>query len=271
MRSWQQSIRRDAVFYPVAVLMALAVKQHFSQARPEDLIWILKPTAGLVSLLNGDVFIFEAGAGYACHVRNVIIAPACAGVNFMLMAFGMAVFSGMRHMRGWRHGAAWLLSCLLASYLLTLVVNALRIMVSIYTYNSGAFVDGMMWERIHRLEGIVIYFFFQYLFYSMIQKIVRRYSAGQVGRITKNPVMPGGGTMRLRKILAKGMMPCAWYLGVTLAVPFFNRAAARYGSLFFEHAAMVLSLCLMTWTGIAVVELCGQGIRLLFYRGLSKP
>jgi exosortase K len=261
MRSRQQSVRREAFFYLVAVLMALAVKQHYSQARPEDLLWILKPTAGLVSLLNGDVFIFEAGAGYACHVRNVIIAPACAGVNFLIMAFGMAVFSGVRHMRGWQHGVAWLLSCLVGSYLLTLVVNALRIVISIYTYNSGAFADGMMWERIHRLEGVVIYFFFQYLFYSMIQKVVRRYSAGQIGRKTTKP----------RKILAKGMMPCAWYLGVTLAVPFLNRAAARYGSLFFEHAAMVLSLCLMTWTGIAVVELCGQGIRLFFYRGLSKP
>ena len=98
MKNLLQNAGGQAAFYLIAVLLALAVKHHYSRAYPEDLNWILKPTAGLASFLCGDTFRFEAGKGYVCHERRVIIAPACAGVNFMLMAFGMAVFTGLPHM-----------------------------------------------------------------------------------------------------------------------------------------------------------------------------
>ncbi len=270
MKNLRQTIRQNAIFYLVAVLLALAVKQHYSGARPEDLHWILKPTAGLVSLISGESFVYEAGAGYVCPARKVIIAPACAGVNFMLMAFGMAVFAGLHHMRGKWFCFAWLVFGLLAAYLLTLAVNALRITVSIHTFASGLFFGGVRWEQIHRMEGVVIYFFFQYLFYSMIQKGFQRCATNKTGGKPANCPVLAGGRFHLRETVAKGMMPCCWYLSVTLAVPFFNGAAGRYGNLFYEHAVMVLDLCLITWLGIVVVELCGQGIRLFFTGGFQK-
>ena len=271
MKNLLQNTGRQAAFYLVAVLLALTLKQYYSRACPEDLEWILKPTAGLVSSLCGDTFRFEAGKGYVCDDRRVIIAPACAGVNFMLMAFGMAVFAGLPHMRGTRHGLTWLVFSLPAAYGLTLAVNALRILVSIHTLSAGTFAGGLAWERVHRLEGVVIYFFFQYLFYSMIQKTIRIYKAGET--VAESPVRfekSSGRKETIRGILLKGVTPCAWYLGVTLAVPLLNGAAGRYGNRFYEHAAMVLGLCLAAWTGIIVSGLCGRWMRLLFSGGLSK-
>ena len=270
MKYWRQNIREQAVLYLVAVLLALAVKHHYSRACPEDLDWILKPTAGLASFLCGDDFLFETGKGYVCHVRRVIIAPACAGVNFMLMVFGMAVFTGLHHMRGTRHGLVWLVFSLSAAYALTLAVNTLRILVSIHTLAAGIAGTESGWEQVHRLEGVVIYFFFQYLFYSMIQKIIQLYTADETTPESVSRIRLTGPGKTIRGSLFSGATPCAWYLGVTLAVPLLNGAAGRYGSRFYEHAAMVLGLCLAAWTGIIVIGFCGRWMRLLFSGGLSK-
>lgn len=266
----QKGVKQNAVFYLAAILMALALKQYYSQASAEDLDWILKPTAGLVSLINGDKFSFEAGTGYVCNTQKVIIAPACAGINFMLMAFGMSVFAGMHHMQRRRHRFVWLISSLLASYGLTLVVNALRIMVSIHTFQADIFSGSLTWGWVHRLEGVVIYFFFQYLFYSMIRKFIKRYTLSEPGRKPVLRVARLKRRVEIRKTVITGLTPCAWYLAVTLVVPFLNSAPRKIGGQYYDHAAMVLSLCLMTWICIVVVELCGQGARLLFTGGYRK-
>ncbi len=270
MQHLQIKMRQNVVFYVSAVLLALAVKYHYSRADPADLAWILKPTAGLVSLISGNAFEFAGGSGYVCPGRGVVIAPACAGVNFMLMAFGMAVFAGLPAMRGRRHGLAWICFSLAAAYCLTLGVNTLRILVSMQTLATGLSGTDSLWEQVHRLEGVGIYFFFQYLFYSMIIQITGQYAAaGPVGlsRSAAAPVGRGVG----RKILVRGLVPCAWYLAVTLGVPFLNRAAGKFGSRFFEHAAMVLGLCLTTWLCLAMIEWCGRGLSRILHRRFANP
>ncbi len=263
-------LKRCAPFYLAAILIALGLKLHYSLARPEDLGWILSPTAGLVSMVSGEGFTFRAGTGYVSDAGRIIIAPGCAGVNFMLMVFGMAVFAGLHHMRSVRHRFAWLTGSLAASYALTLGVNALRILVSMVTFHANFSGDGLTWEWVHRLEGVVIYFFFQYLFYSMIREIIERYEPSKAVRKSGRHSAPSGGKVKILKTAATGLTPCAWYLAVTLVVPFLNGAAQKTGGRFYGHAAMVLSLCLMTWMCIAAVKLCGQGVRLLFTGGYSK-
>lgn len=266
----QKGVKQNAVFYLIAILLALVLKQHYSQASAEDLDWILKPIAGLVTLVSGDKFSFEPGTGYVCNARRVIIAPACAGVNFMLMAFGMAVFTGMHHMQRHSHRFIWLIYSLMMSYGLTLGVNTLRIIISIYTFHADIFDDGLTWGWIHRLEGVVIYLFFQYLFYSMIRKIIRRYTLKKPSLKPVFRVVRSKRGIEIRKAIVTGLVPCGWYLAVTLAIPFLNSAHRKIGDQFYDHAAMVLSLCLMTFICIVAATLCGQGARLLFTGGYRK-
>jgi exosortase K len=264
-------IKRNAPFYLAAVLIALALKHHYSLSGPGDLKWILGPTAGLVSILSGEQFAFHANAGYVQEAGRVAIAPACAGVNFMLMAFGMASFTGLHVMDNHRHRCVWLLSSLAASYGMTIGVNTLRIMVSIHTLQTTTFASDMAWEQAHRLEGIVIYFFFQYLFYSMIRKIIEGYAPAATDQKTEpSPGHPGRRRFELRNIALTGMTPCAWYLGVTLVVPFLNGASRNTDGRFYDHAVMVLGICLATWMCIAFTKLCGQGVRQLFTGGNRK-
>ena len=104
----RQRIQQNALFYLASILIALSLKQYYSQASAEALGWILKPIAGLVAYITGDEFSFKAGTGYICDTQRVIIAPACAGVNFMLMAFGMSVFTGIHHMKRHWYRFLWL-------------------------------------------------------------------------------------------------------------------------------------------------------------------
>lgn len=263
-------LKHSAPYYLAAILVALALKQHYSLAGVEELKWILSPTAGLVSMLSGEPFIFTAGTGYVCDAGRVIIAPGCAGVNFMLMAFGMAAFTGLHHMGSGRHRFLWLAGSLAAAYLLTLGVNAFRILLSIYTFQTDIFSSDMTWEWVHRLEGVVIYFFFQYLFYSMIRKIIKRYTSAEPVSSSGWRLALSGRSIEVGKTALTGLTPIAWYLAITLAVPFLNHAPQKTGGRFYGHAAMVLSLCLSTWICIVAAKLCGQGIRLLFTGGYRK-
>jgi exosortase K len=279
-------IKQNAIFYLAAILMALALKQYYSQARAEDLGWILKPTAGLVSLITGDEFSFKTGTGYVCGTQRIIIAPGCAGINFMLMAFGMSVFTGMHHMQRSCHRFLWLVCSLAAAYGLTMGVNTLRIIASIHTFHADFSSSGLAWGRVHRLEGVVIYFFFQYLFYSMIRRIIQKMDGPRI-EISDQPLgldhpersfqsithrdRPKWGVSEVaRKTFFTGLTPIIWYLAVTLAVPFLNSAPKKTGDLFYDHATMVFSLCLITWICIVAVILCARGLRLLLKRRLPE-
>ena len=52
-----------------AVLIAWGVKRHYADAGAEDLKWILRPTTGLVSVVTGERFTWQAGEGYVSRDR----------------------------------------------------------------------------------------------------------------------------------------------------------------------------------------------------------
>src|SRR5262245_5531390 len=71
----------------VVLIFALALKLYYSSASADQLRWILAPTTALVELVSNTSFEFEAHAGYLSSDRSFLIAPACAGVNFLITAF----------------------------------------------------------------------------------------------------------------------------------------------------------------------------------------
>lgn len=86
--------------FAVVLLCALALKLYYSAASANQLRWILAPTTALVELVNGRSFAFESNAGYLSDDRSFLIAPACAGVNFLITAFLMIALR-----KWWRDGA----------------------------------------------------------------------------------------------------------------------------------------------------------------------
>ena len=249
-------IRRNGIFLLLTLMVAFVLKYHYSQARSDDLVWILGPTAVLVENLSGIDFERESHTGYVNHQHRVIIAPVCAGVNFYIIAFCMAVFCGIPKIGPTRLKVFWLIASLIGAYLLTLGVNALRIILAIYFYNVDIYSAGITPERVHRLQGTVIYFFFLYLFYRIINKALRDYrrramaNAGQ--KSTSGVFFKSGSAYRWA---LAGLIPLFWYSLITLVVPLLNGAARDNGARFFEHSGMVVTGCLIVLAAVFLFQL----------------
>jgi exosortase K len=153
----------------VAVLIAWGLKRHYSDARAEDLTWILGPTAHVAGALTGTTFVPEPGEGYLSRERMFVIEKACAGINFMIAAFGMLVFA-LRHRVGAPLSAVWVLAgCLLASYSTAVAVNALRIVLALWLATHPVAPSLLTAAEVHRLEGIAVYFGGLLLLYELVR------------------------------------------------------------------------------------------------------
>jgi exosortase K len=251
-------ISQNGTFLLLAFVFSVALKQHYSEAGSEDLAWILHPTAWLVEWLSKIPFEEEAHTGFVNYSRRIIIAPACAGVNFLIIAFSMAVFYGALHIRDKTLKWLWLAGALLAAYGLTIFVNALRILASIYSYDAEIYSGWFTPERLHRLEGVIIYFFFLCLFYRIITAVCPLLQAAQRKNIDAQHLRPDS----LRLGLAV-LVPLFWYGLITLAIPLLNGAMAKDRARFAEHGAMIISGCLAVLAVLWLTRWGWKGIKRL--------
>ena len=258
-------VLKNAIFYLLALLIAFGLKYYYSRAGSDDLIWILGPTAELVEQIGQIPFEREAGTGFVNHRLRVIIAPACAGVNFLIISSCMAVFCGLHYFKSIQAKMAWLAISALSAYLLTVPVNALRILLSIYVYNADIYSGWITAQRVHRLEGVVIYFFFLCLFYRIIMKAIHLHLRTTAGKrsmgIQCNFVLCGPS-----RWAGAGLIPLFWYALISLGIPLINAAYSKNGFRFIEHSAMVIGGCLMVVAALSLIQSGWQEIKKLIMR-----
>jgi len=145
----------------VAVVVAAAViawglKRHYAQASADDLIWVLAPTAQLAGIVTGTTFTMIPGEGYLSRERLFLIEKSCAGVNFIIAAFGMLTLARLPHARWPLAAARQLAISLSAAYGAAVVVNAARIAIAMWLADHP--VAMLTPDDVHRVEGIVVYF-----------------------------------------------------------------------------------------------------------------
>jgi exosortase K len=243
-------VLQNGLFLFLAAFLAVGLKYHYSEARSEDLAWILRPTAGLVEGISGIPFEEEAHTGFVSYARRIVIVPACAGVNFFIVAFCMAAFSDLHRIPQQSFKGLWLAGSMASAYGLTVVANAVRIIVSIYSYDADIYAGWLTPERMHRFEGVVIYFFFLCLFYRIITAVI-----ALIERAQRQSAAERGTADSSRRALA-GLVPLFWYGLITLAIPLLNSALAKEGARFAEHGGTVISGCLAVLAVFLLVQ-CG--------------
>lgn len=136
------------------------VKQFYSQATPSELLWVLSPTTHMVQELTGARFEFEAQRGFLCRELRYEIVPACAGVNFMVVAF-VSLVAGFVHTRS--SAAARLGLFVLAAgaaYATTLFANASRITIAMAMHQAGTSFGPLTEDRLHCATGVLVYLLF---------------------------------------------------------------------------------------------------------------
>jgi len=226
---------RPWLSWSAALLAAYGLKLAYSRATAEDLAWVLVPAARAVGALRGETLRFIPGGPGAGWVGpGYVIAPACAGVNFMILALTVSVLGFSHRLRSPWARLAWWLGSLAGAYVLTLAVNILRIVAAVELYRLGP-VAGLDPDQLHRLLGTVLYLGALLAVYSGLDR-----------------VFSGKGFRASFGVLVVGA-----YLGMTVVVPLLN---GHPGGRFAEHAMMVSLIAMLFLAGrFAAVEWIRNG------------
>ena len=226
-----QQVKKSQLAGLVAVLALVVVgKQYFRTATADDLRWLLAPTARCVSVLTGTHFTHLAGAGYVDREISFVIAPVCAGLNFMLAAILALAVGWYDKLTTWRATGIRLVGIVAAAYAATILVNCARISLSIETHAGG---------ELHRLEGILVY----------------------LGGLCAVYAIARRGELSSKKMLA---IPFIAYLAITLVLPLCHGAASRPD--FAGHAMWVLGGCAV----IAVIAILAMLVNNRSTSGVPK-
>ena len=139
-------------------LIAWGLKRHYAAAGADDLWWILSPVARLVGVITRTSFALQPGEGYFSRDHLFLIEKSCAGINFMIAAFGMLVLALLHRVES-RFSAARVLGVsLLASYSAAVLVNAVRIAIAMSLGAHPAALSAFSAADVHRVEGVMVYF-----------------------------------------------------------------------------------------------------------------
>ena len=223
---------RRFVFAALVAVIIWRLKRYYADARVDDLRWILDPTTRLVAAVTGAQFAWDAGQGYLSRERLFVIAKVCAGINFLIAAFGMTAWMLARRVVSAASLAAVLAVSLQTAYSAAVIVNAARMSFALWL---AAHPGGHAWmtaAQAHRVEGVAFYFGGLLLLYAFLTRFERPFDFAQ-GRRTV-------------------AVPLVWYYAITIAIPLLNGAAAS-GVPFVEHTLFVLILPLLF---IALAALC---------------
>ena len=247
LKTGRQAHLQNIVLYLFVLAIAAGLKLHYSRADSEALDWILRPTAALTEQISGIRFEKEALTGYISRGQRTIIAPSCAGVNFMIIAFCMTAFSGIPRLSGCRRKLGWLTGALAVSFFVTVLVNALRIIVSISLYNADIYGGALTPRDVHRAGGVLIYFTALSVLHPVSGRILAFIQSS--GNKNKTPCSRTGSYF---KVGAQSLAPLFWYCAVTLGIPLLNRKFPVNGALFQNHILTVAATCSIVF----IIQLC---------------
>lgn len=233
----------------LAVCLLTAIKMFYRDAGSEALNFVLAPSCFVAAHVGGMTFVNEVGSGFISHAHHMVVGPACAGVNFLIVSLAVLYFSQATRMLGHARKLLWLLASVLGAYVATILTNGLRIVLAAQLYSHQFHAGWFTPERVHRALGVVIY---------CVVLLVLARSAAQVVGDARRPT-------------AKAyLLPLCFYGGVALLVPVVNHPRILQSPRFLEHAAVVVILGLtVALLPLGVRHLLQQrwGVRLWQSRG----
>jgi exosortase K len=251
-------IKKCGVFYVIGIVIAFTLKYYYSRADAEALDWILAPTVRCVRVLSGITFEKQQDVGYVNHEYQFIIAPVCAGMNFMVIAFSTLIFSFTHRIKTWKGKLLWMGSSLLIVYLYTILANSLRIIPSVFLPQLDIYNGWITPERAHTIEGTVVYFTSLLLLYFIADEVLKRIAPVYDIKSDTEKAHTGKAPISM---LYRYSFPVLLYFAITLGVPFINGAVRNNRADFLEHAALVAVVCgivILLWGLLIILKKCFQ-------------
>ncbi len=216
--------------------VCVLLKGLFIGADALDLDWLLYPSRVLVSACSGLSFGWVGSMGYYNAGLEILIAPACSGLNFfvILVATGgcMAAFS----LSGARKLAAWLAGIVAAAYAFTLAGNTVRILAAIFLYSRKISLGPLTPDRLHRLEGIAVYFVCLCAFAVILSALLERKKRRQ------GAALADSGRAGAATVGAAVALPFFCYLFFTIVLPLANSLIRGSAPPVIEHFVTVAAI-----------------------------
>jgi exosortase K len=207
--------------YLSTALAAIGLKAHYSRATVADLAWVLEPTATVVGWLRRQPLLLDANLGWMAPDGSFVIAPACAGINFLILVFAVSVVGFAHRLRAPYQRCGWVLMVAWAAYLLTIAVNSLRIAIAVALYQIEVHAGWLTPERVHRVAGSTIYLAGLWTAWIVLDHLSARFRSEPASSGWAFIVVPGA------------------YIGMTVVVPLLNGAWCHFGARYLEHAITV--------------------------------
>ena len=215
-------------------LAALALKAQYSHATVADLAWVLRPTAAVVGWLRRQPLHLDGDRGWMAPGASFIIAPPCAGVNFLIVVFVISALGFAHRFRSVRQQWSWLLLVAGVAYGLTIAVNSLRIVAAVALYRAEIHGAWLTPERVHRLAGTMIYLAGLWVAWMVLDRV----SATLAAQSRESQVQ--------RDWFSRAVLVPGAYIGMTVALPLLNGAWWQFGTRYLEHAITVSLLAVST-------------------------
>lgn len=227
-------MKENRLIYFIASFAALIVKIFYGTADSDALVWILAPVSWCVKILGGITFEYVSHVGYVSHAYRFIIAPSCSGVRFLILTFLMLIVSFTHDLDTQRKKIHWFAFSVGFSYLATVIVNAIRITISIYLpvfLTEKELLSGWLTEkRLHTMIGTTIYFSFLFVIYFMAERICTKIFGASSGA----------------KSASRGKylgIPIFCYVVMVLVLPFLSRLYHNQWEGFGQYALLVIGIC----------------------------
>lgn len=149
----------------LAVGLLIFGKYWYSQADTDALLFLLRPVTWLVHFISNQPYTFIPNQGFHFPNGNILINASCSGFNWLLLAYLIGIFAGLRHLQKPVHKISLLPAMLPIAYLLSLLVNSTRILFSIFILEK--MTQNNTW--LHLIEGTFVYLSSLILWYLACQ------------------------------------------------------------------------------------------------------
>lgn len=249
-------IKQNLIFYLLGILLIVGIKYFYRGAGSDELRWLLAPTTYLVTLLCGIPFVYESNAGYVNHSLRFLIAPSCCGIQFMLIIMATLIFSFIHRTQ---KKLCWMSASIGVSYLLTIFVNAMRIVLAIYipAFLENTKLQGLCGtpEQLHTAIGVCVYFASLLAVYHIAEVIFSKTALQWRQSRYSCHTAPDCPEKSLTYLAGKCLSPVFWYFFIVLGIPFLNSAYRQDGGKFGQYALLVTSICMVVLLAVMLLKM----------------
>ncbi len=150
-------------------MLLVFLKWHYLGAEVESLDWILSPVETLSGWMTGTSYHWLPEKGYFEATQQILIDKSCAGINFLIIACSLVVFSFLPYTTTLLQKIWTFLALLILTYLVTLLANASRIATASTLLRFDEQFPIVKTASFHQFVGILCYFVALVILYTSLK------------------------------------------------------------------------------------------------------